>query len=136
MWEVNSWCQQNPGVSATQAGSVAGAVCLDWDGVYESVPFTPNTITDPATCTDAGPLWTYSIDTAPIAAVDDYLKVSIDPATNLVWVKGMTGGPSPTADYTMTVTGKLPTGETQTFPLTVSFTTCKATAPTSPGFLN
>ena len=119
----------------TQAGS-AGTVCTFWDDTYASKTFIPNSITAPTTCTDSDPLWNYSIDRAPIAAVKDFLKVGIDPTTSQIWVKGMTGGTSPTADYTLTVTGRLPTGDSQTFDITITMTPCKSVLPVAPGFVD
>ena len=87
-------------------------------------------MTAPNTCTDAAPTWIYEIDQTPIVSVKDFLKVSIDPLKGLVWLKGMSGGPNISAEYSLTITGYLPSGESKSFAFIIAINPCTPIIPT------
>ena len=63
MLDTEPLCSKNtPSITATAAGSAPQAVCTYWDDVYQSVSFSPNTVTAPQTCTDIAPTWVYTVD--------------------------------------------------------------------------
>lgn len=77
-------------------------------------------------CIDAEPTWVYEVDKSSIAAVDDYMKVSVDSSNGLIWVKAMTG-PVIETTYTVSITARLPTGNNSSFDLIITVTGCSVT---------
>ena len=101
----NDWCSTHEPISATDVGSVAEPLCIDYDGIYHSLPFTPNqAYSGGVLCDDQDPNWVYSVDSTPFAAEEFHLKVNIDSEASLIWVKGLTSG-TVSATYTITITG-------------------------------
>lgn len=123
-----------PVITGVTAGSVP-PVCTDWGSPYVSVAFTPNSFEAAPICTDGSFSWIYNIDSTPIASVKDFLKVSIDSENNQIWVKAM-AGPSVSAIYTLTVTGRLLTGDEASFNLIINVTPCPTTQIIPPSFLD
>ena len=122
--EIDSLCTPaKTTISTVVAGSAQnGGACLPWDGLYYSIPFTPNKVTASVACTDSAPTWIYEVDTASIDR--SILKVQIDSLSNLIWVKPMTTGSGTVLQTTLTVNGRLPTGNTASFTFTLLVSFC------------
>ena len=81
--ETDAWCTPADATISTVAPGFATApFCVNWDGVYHSIPFTPNSVTQNVVCNDPAPTWIYEIDPAPIDT--KFIKIAIDSTTNMI----------------------------------------------------
>lgn len=87
-----------------------GSLCgIQWDGTERTLSFTPPTVTDPSTCTDAwGTIVNYYITFPSFSQYDD-LMVSYDPINEQVRVLPRSGG-SATGTYSFVLNGHFPNG--------------------------
>ena len=108
-----------PNITGIVPGFSDGGLCVTPDNTYVTLPFTPPSF-DPAgdECNDLSPLWIYSVDQTPLGNQNFFVKVSIDPITNIISVKA---DPSAaTSSYLLTVTAALPNMQTSTFTFTLN----------------
>jgi len=105
----DSWCSPPDSVLTASAGSVTqtAPLCTGYDDNYVSIDFSPNIAKSAGVaCSDTAPTWVYEVDQSPYSATKDYVKMSVDPTTNKIWLKGITGGTTYGA-YTVTIKGYL-----------------------------
>ena len=132
--ETDSWCTAaSSTINTVAAGSTTAAICKNWDGVYSSYAFTPNSATSSSTCNDPAPTWIYEINPSTIDT--KLVKVTIDSTTNTINLKPMTTG-SGLVQATLTVTGWLPTGKTASWTFDIAITPCATTPLTPPTLVN
>ena len=108
-------------------------ICKGWDGLYASYPFTPNSVTSSAVCNDPAPTWIYEINPSTIDT--KLVKITIDSSTNTINLKPMSTGTG-TVQATLTVTGRLPTGQSASWTFSIAITSCINTPLTPPTLVN
>ena len=108
-WIQDDFCQNFPTPPSLVNGSIDQNICFEYDGVENTLPFTP--ITHPS-CADTEIIITYEIDISSTTLQPEYLKLTIDPYNNVVRWNGLVGG-STQGIFVLTIKGTLPDGVTQ-----------------------
>ena len=86
-WSETTWCSTYPSPPTLTPGSVSGNWCFWWDNTMREKPFNPIT----SSCSDTGQIVSYSV-TLPATLDQLYVKVSLNPYTNMIRLTGLTSG--------------------------------------------
>ena len=104
----DTWCTGKATNVAITAGSAIDTEpkCFGYDNQFNPVSFNPPIATATTVCDDPPTTWHYDVSQTPVNGDIETIKLSIDSANSIFYVKGLTGG-TRFDEFTVTVKATL-----------------------------